>query len=914
MRTAPSPRPVSNDPPLLLRFESFELDEAQVRLTRDGVPLALPPKAFAVLCALLRRPGQLVRKDDLLDAVWGHRHVSDSVLKSAVSELRAALGDDPRQPRCIETASRHGYRLIAPVRPLAAAAAAGMRDPAAAAPPPAALIGRRPALERLRAAWERACEGRRQLVWVAGEAGIGKTTLIDHAVAGFAATTARGQCVEQQGAGEPYGPLLEALAALCRVQPDLPPLLRQVAPSWWVQMPWLGTDPEADALRLQLAGGGHPRMLREFGELLARWTEARPLVLVTEDLHWSDAATLRLLDHVARGRGPARLLWLASFRPAEVVAQDGHPLKALRHELRLHRLVDEIGLDPFSEREVGDYLAGRLPGAEDADALARDLHARTDGLPLFVSSVVDEWVGGAGPGDLPDDGTAPVPESLAGVVGRQIERLAPDERELLEAAAVCGVEFRLGTLADVLARDLQWVAARCDALVQRQCGLGNTTVQVSPDGAIDLRCAFRHALVRQVMLQRLGTLQRVQLHRRVAASLAGARGVSAAELALHHEGGHDWPAALQCHAAAAGDALRRFAPEEAVAVTGHALALLPRCPEGIERDRLELALLAPRMTAAQLLSPTGSALRETLDRVQLLHRRLPDPTSGFDIELAWLDVVGGRYADALPVAERVHAAAAAADVPPVRHVAACNLLGTTLLHLGRLVESRARLEEGLQAAAGLGDWPAQALAVVDLEVSLRCRLGQALSHLGLHDDAIAMLDAADRRARRFGPYTRRLALIHAGLLAIRLGQPARVLEIAESLQRLAGELPPGQAGGPAQWLRGWASAQLGDPLAGHADIVAGDAEEQRLGFERGRSGVLGLAADALLRAARWDDAQRQLDAAFELAARTGERLHLPTLWRLRAGAWQGLAEPARADEALEASALEAERQICSLPR
>ena len=102
------------DPSLAcLRFDRFELDEADASLTRAGKPVPLAPKPFAVLCTLARSPRRLVTKNALLDAVWGHRFVADSVLKSAISEVRAALGDDPKQPRYIETASRRGYRFIA---------------------------------------------------------------------------------------------------------------------------------------------------------------------------------------------------------------------------------------------------------------------------------------------------------------------------------------------------------------------------------------------------------------------------------------------------------------------------------------------------------------------------------------------------------------------------------------------------------------------------------------------------------------------------------------------------------------------------------------------------------------------------------------------------------------------------------
>ena len=105
--TSPVKRPVR------IRFDRFELDESDARLRREGNDVPLAPRVFAVLCELARTPQMLVTKNALLDAVWGHRFVSESVLKTAISEVRAALDDDPKQPRYIETVSRRGYRFIA---------------------------------------------------------------------------------------------------------------------------------------------------------------------------------------------------------------------------------------------------------------------------------------------------------------------------------------------------------------------------------------------------------------------------------------------------------------------------------------------------------------------------------------------------------------------------------------------------------------------------------------------------------------------------------------------------------------------------------------------------------------------------------------------------------------------------------
>ena len=108
--------------PVRVRFDSFELDEANARLLREGVAIDLAPTPFAVLCALVRRPGSLLTTNGLLDEVWGHRYVTDSVLRTAISQLRAALGDRAREPRYVETVSRRGYRFLAATEAIAAAA------------------------------------------------------------------------------------------------------------------------------------------------------------------------------------------------------------------------------------------------------------------------------------------------------------------------------------------------------------------------------------------------------------------------------------------------------------------------------------------------------------------------------------------------------------------------------------------------------------------------------------------------------------------------------------------------------------------------------------------------------------------------------------------------------------------------
>ena len=396
--TAPS-SPTST--PVRARFDRFEVDEPNARLLRDGRPVALPPRPFAVLCTLVRHSGSLLSKNALLDDVWGHQFVSESVLKTVVSELRTVLADDARQPRFIETVSRRGYRFIGSA--IASAPSASEVTVQARSSGKSSFIGRARALCRLRANWDLACNGNRRVVLVAGEPGIGKTALIEHFEAGLVdIVSIHGQCVAQYGTGEPYLPVLEGLSDLCRRDGAATALLRAVAPTWLMQLPWLSTAEER-ALRHEQADVSPERMLREMGEMLDRYTERTPLLLVTEDLHWGDRATIELINFMARRRGSAHLMWLASFRLAEVVASD-HPLNSVRHDLRLHGLCEEIVLDPFSETEVAEYVAQRSLAIAGDEAFIRALHERTDGVPLFVASVTNDVVARAAQGG--DDAAA----------------------------------------------------------------------------------------------------------------------------------------------------------------------------------------------------------------------------------------------------------------------------------------------------------------------------------------------------------------------------------------------------------------------------------------------------------------------------------------------------------------------------
>jgi len=913
---SPHSSPASNT--VRVRFGRFELDEANSCLLRDGKAVPLAPTPFAVLRTLARQPGALLSKNALLDEVWGHRFVSDSVLKTVISELRTLLDDDARQPRFIETVSRRGYRFIAAATTLRGAASAPASASELTGLPAPSFIGRVEALSRLRRAWDAACGGRRALVWVAGEPGIGKTMLIEQFLAGLGdATWARGQCVEHYGTGEPYLPILEALARLCRVDSTVPTLLREVAPAWLLQLPWLSSAQEREALRRELAGVSPYRMLREMGELIDRYTEARPLLLVTEDLHWSDRSTIQLIDYLARRRGGARLMWLSSVRTAEAIALD-HPLNPVRRELRLHGLCQEIDLDPFSEAEVADYLTQRAPSLAGDDAFVRALHERTDGVPLFVASVLTEVIARTTARDDIEAGAAAqfagvaVPENLTGIIDHYIARLAAEERALLSTAAVCGMEFRIATVSLALERSAPSVGQACEELAREGLWLKASHGGDGHDGS-EPSHAFSHALFRQVLYERTAPAGRAQLHRLVGAALeqerAGGVPVAAGELAMHFERGREPMTALRYYAEAAEDALLHFSAAKGMSLTERGLALLDQAPAGKERDALELTLATQRGVSAFQLLGVGAETKSAFQRAYLLLGELPQHPiralllHGFGFMLC----LRGEYAEALAVAQRAEKLSAEIN-DPVLLLGACTVQGIVCLLQGRPRAARAWIERALPSLESL-DPVAERTFVSDPKATLLGMLGIQLLHLGLVEQARACLQQAHARARQVDqPMARLVVQWYDAMFEVRLDSPQRVAAIADDMHALVNKFALAQGRTAAQWFRGWADARLGSPREGYQRIREAHDKNVGLGMLAGGSENLGYAAEALVLAGDRSAAEAQLREALQFAAAHDERVYLPQLLLIESAIARARGEPQAADASVRRAVAEAREQ------
>ncbi len=375
-------------------FGPFLLDTDNQCLRRGSETIPLKPKAFSVLVYLVARAGEVVSREELLQAVWPATYVDEHVLSVHVREVRTLLGDQFAHPLYIETRHGRGYRFTAAVHrirsgdPTTAHGASGV--------PHTNLVGRDHDLARLHSALRRAKSGTTEIVFVPGEPGIGKTALIENFISEVRcfdeARVALGQCLDLHGAGEPYLPVLEAMGRLSRsVDRDtMISTLERYAPTWLAQLPSLLNHEHRQSLRREILGTTRQRMIRELAEAVEVLTSERSLVIVLEDLHWSDPSTLDLISALARLRN-ARLLVIGTYRPTEVILRN-HPLKQLKQELQIQHLCQEFPLELLTKQDVTAYLAGRFGPGVVPDHVAAAIHRRTEGNPLFIASLIDCFV------------------------------------------------------------------------------------------------------------------------------------------------------------------------------------------------------------------------------------------------------------------------------------------------------------------------------------------------------------------------------------------------------------------------------------------------------------------------------------------------------------------------------------------
>jgi DNA-binding winged helix-turn-helix (wHTH) protein/tetratricopeptide (TPR) repeat protein len=886
-----------------IRFGRYHFHPTQ-GLTRGRHDVHLTPKSLGVLRVLLERSGEVVTREELFSHVWPDTSVSDAALTTCIQELRRALADDARDPKYIETLHRRGFRFLAApsVDDPPARVDAGSPASSAVLGP---IVGRETALAQLARACGFAREGRRQVWFITGEPGIGKTALVNAAVSGIAdestCRVVRAECVEHHGAGEAYQPLLEALTRLC-TQPGGEPYrgaLRQCAPTWMAQLPALQTPAERIALRRRTSGATPERMLRELTDAIEAMARRSPIVLCLEDLHWSDASTLDWIASFGRRPEPAAVLVIGTYRPGEGGHRSRSP-EALAQDLGVRGLCGEIALSRLDVHAVTRYVTTRFPSVGGAspllERLAALVHERTEGNPLFVvNALADlvarhvlvardaEWLVSA---DL-DATSLAIPDDVRRTIERQIDRLDDTERGLLEVASVAGSPCAAAAVAAGADVAASAVEAVCDGLARRQAFVRTGPTVEWPDGTLSATFEFLHSLYREVLSARLSPSRRVEVHRRIAMRLEAAHGERArelaVELAVHFEEARDYPRAVAYLQQAAETDRSRSAHDAARRRYQQGLALLERLPAGDARDEREVAL---RIGLGHVLMQTRGWGAPEVEAAYARVRELSEARGEARPLLPalwnlWIfSITRGDLDEARALADRLLALAGQSpDSEPM--LQAHHARWSTLFTLGDFHGTDGHAREGL-ALCPEATPDSLEYGSHDTGICARMFRARTLAVTGQPDAAAALCGEALERARELDhPFTLAFALVHAAAVHQTRRDASAARACAAEAQQVAHERSFGLMLAWAACFLGWSMAQLGEPGEGVRLLGDGVALARASGSELFLPHMLGLCASGQAAAGLVTEARQTLDDAFAISERTGEQFYAAELHRLK---------------------------------
>jgi DNA-binding SARP family transcriptional activator len=483
-----------------------------------------------------------------------------------------------------------------------------------------AFVGRETELAELVAGLDDVFAGRGRLFLLVGEPGIGKTRLADEVIRharGRGAQVLTGRCWEAGGAPA-YWPWTQSLrgyirqghADVLRAQLGAGAAeLAQIVPELDDILPGLHEPPSVEST------GARFRLFDATVEFLRAAAEARPLVLVLDDLHAADEPSLLLLQFLARELGSARMLVIGAARDVDPVP--GAALSEMLAEVAREPVTRRLSLSGLGEQDVAEFV--QLTASEIAsNDLVTALHEETEGNPLFLGEIVRLLSMEGVRSDATSEVRLVIPQSVRDVIARRLTHLSKESNGLLEVASVLGREFAVGALARV--SDV----STDDVLETLSEAMAARLVSDVPGGPGRLR--FAHVLIRDTLYEGLTPAHRVRLHGLVVAALealyGNEPGPHLAELAHHSIGGMDFEKGLDYARRAADRALQLLAYEESARLYGMALEALHLSGRLDERTRCELLLSRGE---AELRAGRGSAAKEIFLEAAGIARRLDLP-------------------------------------------------------------------------------------------------------------------------------------------------------------------------------------------------------------------------------------------------------------------------------------------------
>jgi hypothetical protein len=745
-----------------------------------------------------------------------------------------------------------------------------------------------------------AVEGERQVILVNGEAGVGKTTLLDALVTeGVAAQVfdvLYGQCLQQHVYGEPYFPLLTAIASCVDASSDgaIADALRRHAPTWAARLPSLNREVTYEEPALSRETAAHERMLREFVEFFETCARRKPTVLVLDDLQWADPATLDAVAFLARRRHPASLAIVASCGPTGRGSSAGQ-VKPLIDELRAYRLCKVLSLGAFDQTAVDRYVASRFSLNDFPAAFGLTLRGRTEGNPLFLVALIDDLIGArivhrvedrwrlaSDPGDI----ERRTPETIRAFVDVQMEWLPELQRRVLLAGSLAVGHFTAREVAAALAEDPLPVEDACHELGRRHHFIGLSGADRWPDGTAHSRYSFVHALYREIASDRVPPERRSLWHARMAAFLSEVYAEQTEEiapaLALHLERSGDREHALHYHGMAAARALP-WAPSDAVEHFTHGLALLRELPPSRRRDVQELEMQRGLSRALVATQGYGAwAVEAANERTVALEHDLNPTALSFS-------TMHGVYLQALMRADfRVAKIRVEQLIEAVTGQANDGLLALALsaraslfLVNGQHVEARIVLREALARAEANRKETAGDPAAYDPAVGAALQLSVVEHILGYPGQAlVTAIYAVELAAAAAVPLVRISALASLARTHRNRQEPGPTEALAQRALALAREHRIPFWEGEAQLLLGWAQVALG--RSGGMQQVESGLAARLAAAAMGTTALNNYVAEACLIASDVARGLRAVDDALRFAREHEELAWAGEALRLRA--------------------------------
>lgn len=553
------------------RKSTFTLDRQNQQLWCGDTPTNVAPKVFQLLVYLRDNPGRIIDYDELLDAVWPREAVQPEILKTYIKTIRRLLDDDPQNPTFIETRTRRGYCFIGKLPDRC-------NDSTA---PAERLIGREDALESLRRSFGNASHARRQVVFLVGEAGIGKTSLLDEFV-GWSSEqnviACRIECASAQHGANSVSPI-EDLAL---------ELVRQLQQTTHEEE--AAILPDVSALSCTKTANFTQNVLHCIETLAGK----RTVLLAFEDIQWADPQLIALISRLARGRSAARLMIVATHR-AVTAKHTRSATRTMMLDLIVHGVAQELRLPQLTPEHVRRYVLSHadVPIGKGSVEVISTYSA---GNPFIMSTMVEQMIQ-----DIRASGTSTLIDMLSrrefegeflvnavpGIIRQSLElqlgQLGEQARRVLESGSTNGHSFCAWSVAKVLDVEQMQIEDVCRSMCGSDQLLREAGVYLFPDGSVSPIYAFRNRLYASMLLASQSHARRENIQQRFIRAVeecwGDAIGSVAMELTERFTLGREWSRALHYAKLAVLNAKKRTSPHDTVSLVERGLSITTYLPE-----------------------------------------------------------------------------------------------------------------------------------------------------------------------------------------------------------------------------------------------------------------------------------------------------------------------------------------------